>query len=95
MYVVNGRQTDGVQALRRGQYPWTDNTWAGQYPWTHCRCKQNSFTFMCPGCKQGVNAPTRHLGLTKGMFQKLYILLLKTIPFLVQQNVGLVSTTKN
>ena len=33
---VNGRHTDGVQALRRGQYPWTDNTWAGQYPWTHC-----------------------------------------------------------
>ena len=29
-------------------------------------------------------------GLTKGMFQSLYILLLKIIPFLVQQNVGLV-----
>jgi hypothetical protein len=35
-------------------------------------------------------APTRHLGLTKGMLQRQYILLVKTIPFLVQQNVGLV-----
>ena len=29
-------------------------------------------------------------GLTKGMLQSINILLLKTIPFLVQQNVGLV-----
>jgi hypothetical protein len=29
-------------------------------------------------------------GLTKSMLQGIYILLLKTIPFLVQQNVGLV-----
>ena len=29
-------------------------------------------------------------GLTKGMLQSIYILILKTIPFLVQQNVGLV-----
>jgi hypothetical protein len=29
-------------------------------------------------------------GLTKGMLKRLYILLLETIPFLVQQNVGLV-----
>ena len=29
-------------------------------------------------------------GLTKSMLQSVYILLLKTIPFLVQQNVGLV-----
>jgi hypothetical protein len=29
-------------------------------------------------------------GLTKGMLYSIYILLLKTIPFLVQQNVGLV-----
>jgi hypothetical protein len=32
-------------------------------------------------------------GLTKGMLQSIYILLLKTIPFLVQQNVGLVPVT--
>jgi hypothetical protein len=29
-------------------------------------------------------------GLTKGILQSIYILLLETIPFLVQQNVGLV-----
>jgi hypothetical protein len=31
-------------------------------------------------------------GLTKGMLQTVYILLVKTIPFLVQQNVGLVQS---
>jgi hypothetical protein len=33
-------------------------------------------------------APTRLWGLTKGMLQKIYILVLQTIPCLVQQNVG-------
>jgi hypothetical protein len=31
-------------------------------------------------------------GLTQGMLQSLYILLLKNIPFLVKQNIGLVQT---
>jgi hypothetical protein len=33
---IFGRQTDGVQALWKRRYPWTDYTWARLYPWTHC-----------------------------------------------------------
>ena len=31
---IFGRQTDGVQALWKRLYPWTDYTWARLYPWT-------------------------------------------------------------
>jgi hypothetical protein len=40
---IFGRQTDGVQALWKRLYPWTDYTWARLYPWTHCTVC--SFTF--------------------------------------------------
>ena len=44
--------------------------------------------------RSGISTQHQHQpdiwGLTKGMLQRLYILLLNTIPFLVQQNVGLV-----
>ena len=33
---IFGRQTDGVQALWKRLYPWTDYTWARLYPWTDC-----------------------------------------------------------
>ena len=37
MYVVvDGRRTDGVKALGKRLYPWTDYTWARLYPWTDC-----------------------------------------------------------
>jgi hypothetical protein len=62
-------------------------SWALMYPQQVTSCSQNWWGVSSVDAQ----APTRHLGANKRYASKhIYILLLKTIPFLVQQNVGLV-----
>jgi hypothetical protein len=62
------------------------------YVWYHTYLhRHNYITTLLPGRYYWrLAGPTRHLGANKGMLQWIFFSLVKTIPRLVEQNVGLV-----